>query len=124
MTLRQFSVALVALQATALPVQAQAGGDPVAGKEQYESRCTGCHSVDENRVGPAHRGVYGRRAGTAPGFTYSSALRASGVIWNDKSLDAWLTNPEKFIPGQAMFFLVDDPRARRDIVAYLATLTP
>jgi cytochrome c len=124
MTLRRLAAALAALQAVALPVQAQAGGDPLAGREQYESRCTGCHSVDENRVGPAHRGVYGRRAGTAPGFNYSSALRASGVVWNDKSLDAWLANPEKFIPGQAMFFLVDDARVRGDIVAYLATLKP
>ena len=73
----------------AMAVAADAtAADADHGKELYESRCGGCHSVDANRVGPAHRGVFGRTAGTAPGFNYSTAVRNSGVVWNESTLDA------------------------------------
>ena len=89
------------------------------GKELYESRCGGCHSLDANRVGPAHRGVFGRTAGTAPGFNYSTAVKKSGVVWSETTLDAWLTNPQALIPGQRMNFRVALPEDRADIIAYL-----
>ena len=105
-------------------VAAGAGaGDASAGQREYEARCSGCHSIDENRAGPAHRGVFGRVAGSAPGFDYSAAVKASGVVWNDRTLDAWLADPQAFIPGQAMFVQVEDAGVRRDLVAYLATLS-
>ena len=96
-----------------------AAADADRGKELYESRCGGCHSLDANRVGPAHRGVFGRTAGTAPGFSYSAAVKNSGVVWNDRTLDAWLTNPQALIPGQRMNFRVALPEDRTDIIAYL-----
>jgi cytochrome c len=89
------------------------------GQELYESRCGGCHSLDANRVGPAHRGVYGRKAGSAPGFGYSSAVKGSTVVWEERTLDAWLTNPQAVIPGQRMNFRVAQPEDRADIIAYL-----
>ncbi len=93
--------------------------DPAHGQELYESRCGGCHSLDSNRVGPAHRGVFGRKAGTAPGFNYSPAVKSSGVVWDDRTLDAWLTNPQALIPGQRMNFRVATAEDRADIIAYL-----
>ncbi len=115
---------LLALTFVAATAGAAPAGDVERGRDQYEARCTGCHSVDENRVGPAHRGVFGRRAGQAPGFAYSAAVRESGVVWTEATLDRWLADPQAFIPGQAMYFHVDDPRDRRDLIAYLATLAP
>ncbi|HEY6982180.1 c-type cytochrome [Reyranella sp.] len=96
-----------------------AAADPGRGKELYESRCGGCHSLDANRVGPAHRGVYGRKAGTAPNFNYSAAVRNSGVVWEGKTLDAWLTDPQRLIPGQRMNFRISAAEDRTDIIAYL-----
>ncbi len=97
-------------------------GDPAAGHAKYQQLCAGCHSVTDNRTGPAHRGVVGRKAGTFPGFEYSEALKASRIVWTRQTLDAWLTDPEKVIPGQAMFVNVADAKARADVIAYLATL--
>lgn len=97
-------------------------GDTARGAQLYESRCGGCHSADANRIGPAHRGVFGRRAGTAAGFDYSPALRASRLVWNARTLDAWLADPERTIPGQAMGYRVDDERDRGDLIAYLRDL--
>ena len=88
--------------ALALAVAADAAAaDAAHGQELYESRCGGCHSLDANRVGPAHRGVYGRKAGSAPNFNYSPAVKNSTVVWEEKTLDAWLTNPQALIPGSA-----------------------
>jgi cytochrome c len=87
----------------------------------YESRCTACHSLDHSRIGPAHRGVFGRRAAQVAGFDYSPALRRTKVIWTARSLDRWLTNPETFIPGQKMGYSISDSRDRADIIAFLAS---
>jgi cytochrome c len=96
-----------------------AQADERRGKQLYESRCIGCHSIEENRAGPAHRGVFGRKAGSAKGFDYSPALKSSRVIWNEKTLDRWLADPEALIPGQKMGFSVPDPRDRADLIEYL-----
>jgi cytochrome c len=96
-------------------------GDATHGQALYESRCTACHSLDHSRIGPAHRGVYGRHVAQVTGFDYSAALKSSLVIWNAQSLDRWLTNPEAFIPGQKMGYSVPDPHDRADIIAFLAS---
>ena len=113
-------LALLALAAAAST--ASAAGDSAAGRRLYDTRCAGCHSVDDNRIGPAHRGVFGRKAGSQPGFAYSDALRKSAIVWNEKTLDAWLIEPEKLVPGQMMNVQVDDAKAREDLVAFLRTL--
>jgi cytochrome c len=106
--------------ALALAVAADAAAaDAAHGQELYESRCGGCHSLDANRVGPAHRGVYGRKAGSAPNFNYSPAVRNSNVVWEERTLNAWLTNPQALIPGQRMNFRVATVEDRADIIAYL-----
>jgi cytochrome c len=96
-------------------------GDAEKGKALYDSRCTSCHSLDHSRIGPAHRGVFRRHVAQVAGFDYSPALRRSPIVWNAKSLDLWLTNPEKLIPGQKMGYSVSDPQDRADIIAFLAS---
>jgi cytochrome c len=93
--------------------------DAERGKQLYESRCIACHSMDANRTGPAHRGVFGRRAGQVKGYDYSAALKKSTIVWNDISLDRWLANPEKLVRGQKMGFSVPDATDRADLIEYL-----
>jgi cytochrome c len=95
-------------------------GDPQHGKVLYGG-CMGCHSLDDNDVGPLHRGVVGRKAGSVPDYAYSAALKASGIVWDPASLDRWLTNPQKLVPGAKMYYSVADAQSRADIIAYLAT---
>lgn len=97
-------------------------GDAERGQALYAQQCTACHAVDANKVGPMHRGVFGRRAGSLAGYTYSEELAAAKVVWTSKTLEAWLTDPEKVIPGQRMGFAVKSSKERADLVAYLATL--
>ena len=66
-----------------------AAGDAANGKALYESRCIACHSIDASRVGPAHRGVVGRKAGSVRDYDYSPAVKASRVVWNTQTLDRW-----------------------------------
>lgn len=98
---------------------AWAAGDPMRGETLYESRCIGCHALDANRVGPMHRGVFGRKAGSVTDFAYSESVAQSEVTWNDETLDRWLTNPQDLIPGQRMNFRVGKAEDRADIIAYL-----
>jgi cytochrome c2 len=71
--------------------------------------------------GPNLRGIHGRPAGTIQGFVYSSAFLKSlkGMEWNDASLDVWITNPQKWVPGVYMFYKQPDPEVRRKIILYL-----
>jgi cytochrome c len=105
--------------ASAGGVQAAVSGDPMRGHNLYAA-CMGCHSLDENDVGPKHRGVVGRRAGSVAGYAYSPALRASGIIWSAENLNRWLAGPQAFVPGARMYFSLSDPQKRADIIAYLA----
>jgi cytochrome c len=100
-------------------VQAQSAA---RGQALVETRCFACHSLDANRVGPALRGVVGRRAGTAEGFAYSEALRTATHNWDSASIQQWLTDPERLLPGQAMNYRLDLAQDREDVVAYLASL--
>jgi cytochrome c len=97
-------------------------GSALKGKEIYGARCSACHSVDDNRVGPMHLGVFGRKAGSVKSYPYSEALSKSKVVWSRDTLTAWLTNPEMLIPGQRMGYAMDNAKDREDVVAYLATL--
>lgn len=95
------------------------GGDPRRGTTLYETRCSACHSIAANRIGPMHRGVVGRKAGSVMGFDYSPALKRARIVWNVPSLDRWLTNPPAMVPGTRMGIRVPDAKDRTDIIAYL-----
>lgn len=89
------------------------------GAALYESKCSACHSISSNKIGPALRGVYGRKAGTVPGYAYSEALKGSNLVWNDANLDRWLQGPQKMVKGSKMFLAVPEPTQRKEIIAYL-----
>lgn len=94
-------------------------GDPQRGRLVFEKRCTGCHALDHDREGPHLAGVFGRPAGTAPGFDYSDALRQAHIVWSDATLDRWLTDPDAFLPGNNMEFHVANPQERADLIQFL-----
>jgi cytochrome c len=114
------AAAVVALAAAAVSaaVPPEIPGDPIRGKTVYQL-CMGCHSLDEDDVGPRHRGVVGRVAGTVPGYAYSPALKNSHIVWDPDTLDRWLTSPQALIPGAKMFFAMPNARDRADVIAYL-----
>jgi cytochrome c len=93
------------------------------GKSVFKA-CAACHATDRaNRVGPGLEEIVGRKAGTAPGFRYSNAMKNSGIVWDDKWLNAYLESPQKAVPGNRMPYAgLKDATDRADLVAYLATL--
>lgn len=95
-----------------------------AGEQAYE-RCAGCHSIEINRAGPRHCGLFGRRAGSEPGFEgYSDAMKRSGIVWNERTLDRFLANPAATVPGTAMGYAgIADARERSELIAYLRAAT-
>lgn len=98
---------------------ALAASDANAGESVY-SRCLGCHSLEHHRTGPKHCGLFGRRAGSSPGFDYSAAMKRSNIVWNDKTLDRFLAAPLKAVPGTTMTYAgVPDAKERADLIAYL-----
>lgn len=99
---------------------ASAEPDPRRGQELFGQQCASCHALDHNKAGPMLGGVFGRKAGSIPGYNYSRALRGSGLTWTEDDLDRWLSDPREFIAGARMPVKVLDPTARRDIITYLA----
>jgi cytochrome c len=98
-------------------------GDPARGQTLYEV-CKGCHELRTHKDGPAHCGLVGRSAGKMPGFVYSDAVKDSGLIWDEKTLDQFLKSPLSFLPGTRMGFAgYHDPQERADLIAYLKQTT-
>lgn len=95
-----------------------AAGDPDHGAKVYR-QCMICHSLDKNGIGPSHRDVFGRAAGSVPDYSYSAALKGSNIVWNETTLDHWLTNPQALVPGTKMMFSVGDAQDRADVIAFL-----
>ena len=93
-------------------------GDADRGETVYQA-CQDCHSLDKNDVGPRHRGVFGRKAGSLPDYDYSDAIKSANIVWNEETLDKWLTDPQAVVPGAKMFFHLDNPQDRADVIAYL-----
>lgn len=120
-------LAVRALMALALAGPAAAAPDATTLKlgEAVYARCAACHAIDANRTGPLHCGLFGRRAGTAPGFDgYSSAMRASGIVWDERSLDVFLNDPLTTVPGTAMGYAgVKDDAERAALIAWLREAT-
>lgn len=110
----------------AAPAFALPQGDPQRGEKIYE-RCGACHSIERDRTGPRHAGLFGRRAGSVPGFEYSPAMKkagANGLVWNDATLDKFLKAPTKFVPGTRMGYAgIKDDQERADLIAYLKQAT-
>ena len=107
---------------TALAVQSAPTGDAVRGKQVFEKRCTGCHTIVADREGPRLAGVFGRKAGSVAGYAYSAGLKKSGtngLVWDDASLEKWLSDPDAMVPDNNMEFRVPKAQERLDLIAYL-----
>ncbi|MBS0546093.1 MAG: cytochrome c family protein [Proteobacteria bacterium] len=117
---RAVAIALMALAAaTSSPAGAGTTGDPARGEAIY-ARCLACHALAYNRTGPKHCGLFGRRAGSVAGFTYSPAMARAGIVWDGSTLDRFLTNPTAMIPGTAMGYAgIADAQERADLIAWL-----
>ena len=107
---------------TAATISATPPGDAANGAVIFK-KCASCHSVDpsgKNGLGPNLRGVAGRKAGMVAGFTYSPALKASGLVWNDQTLARFLAAPRQAVPGTRMIFIgLPRPEDQADVIAYL-----
>lgn len=110
------------LAACVVSASAFAAQDAQRGAKAYQA-CVACHSLEPGRhfTGPSLAQLFGRKAGAAPGFQrYSDALQKSGVVWDEKTLDAWLRDPAGFIPGNVMTFPgLKDETMRSDLILYL-----
>lgn len=105
---------------------AVAAGDAERGARDFRP-CTACHSVNpgEHSTGPSLANLWSRKAGAAEGFSrYSEALKGADVVWDESSLDKWLSDPRRFIPGTSMSMQgIKDARERADLIAYLKAVS-
>jgi cytochrome c len=116
-------IVIAAVLAIAFAAGTALKGDPQRGEEIY-ARCGACHAIENDRTGPRHCGLFGRRAGSVPGFAYSPAMKRSGIVWDARTLDRFLTNPLRAVPGTTMGYAgIDDAQERADLIEYLRAAT-
>ncbi len=107
------------LLAAAPAVRAQ---DAAKGALVFKQNCAICHTIEpgKNKIGPSLAGVVGRKAGSAPGYSYTDANKNSGITWTEAELDKYLTNPRGVVPGTKMLFAgLKNPEDRKNVIAYL-----
>jgi cytochrome c len=126
MSVRPFAVIHLGLGLLIGFAGSAAADDAATGATLVKKACTTCHALEapaEPRQGPNLVGVFGRKAGTLPGFQYSAGFRAGAkdIVWDEANLDRWLTNPQAMIPGAVMLYKQAKPDKRRAIIAYLKT---
>jgi cytochrome c len=107
---------------SAIATPAWSAGDGQRGAALFRA-CAPCHSLkpDQNMTGPSLAGVWDRKAGSLASFDrYSPALKSSDIVWDDKSLDAWLKSPQSLVPHNSMMFQgISDEQQRADLIAFL-----
>lgn len=106
------------------PPPEMSGGD-VGQRPPAFAQCAACHKVEPGQtgIGPSLAGVHGAEAGHVPDFAYSQAMRRSGLVWDEATLDRFLEAPLKTVPGTKMAFPgLKDPAQRQAVIAYLKTL--
>ena len=120
-SLLSLPIAAVAVGFAVVP--GNCAGDAAKGEHEY-AKCVLCHAKDKaNGIGPGLFGVVGRHAGSVQGFGYSQAMKNSNIVWDEKSLDAFIMAPQNAVPGNTMPFPgIPDQEKRNDLIAYLEML--
>ena len=125
--MKSFVLHAFATALASVPLAAGAA-DLANGQRLFASRCASCHAVGPSAragFGPQLNAVFGRRAGGTPDFRYSPAMVKSGIVWNDKTLAAFLDSPGDLVPGTKMrFWGMSDTKQVGDLLAYLRSLPP
>jgi cytochrome c len=112
-------VALAAVLALCAAAPAGAAPDALRGEQIY-TRCLACHALAYDRVGPRHCGLFGRMAGSVPGFEYSAAMKDSKFSWDEKTLERFLAKPLAMVHGSTMTYDgVPTLKERMDLITYL-----
>lgn len=110
----------------AVPAQA-ADADTLKRGKMLFLQCRACHETTKEaspRIGPTLYGLMGAKAAAVPGFNYSAALRASKLTWDRPTLDKWLANPAKLVPGNTMAFAgMQRPEDRTALIDWLEAET-
>jgi cytochrome c len=115
-------ICMIVLLAAPLAVLSTGIRAEEAGEIVFKKNCAVCHTLEagKNKIGPTLAGVVDRKAGSVPGFAYSTANKNSGDTWDEQTLDIYLTDPKKFMPGTKMVFAgVKNPTDRKALVEYL-----
>lgn len=115
----QFLLSAILINIT---MSAHASNCDVALGEQVFTKCTACHSLQarQHMTGPSLHGLSGRRAGTVDGFSFSPALRDSGIVWSEVTLDSFVQSPQTSVPGTVMpFGGIKSATDRAALVCYL-----
>lgn len=106
----------------AVAIQPARAQDAAAGEKVY-AQCRACHQVGEtakNLVGPILNGVVGQKAGTRDGYSYSAAMKESGLIWNEATFAEYIQNPRAKVAGTKMIYAgLKDEKRIADLLAYL-----
>ena len=121
-TVRMASLALVAVL---LASPANADGDAKKGKKVF-NKCKACHNADKetNKVGPHLVGLFGRKAGSLDGYSYSDAMKAADIVWSAETLATYIEKPKDFVPGTKMTFAgIKKEDQIEDLIAYLEEAT-
>jgi cytochrome c len=121
-----FVVAMVLAVTTPLAIgSALASGDAKRGKKVF-NKCKACHSLTagKRKIGPDLANLFGRKAASVKGYRYSPAMKKSGIVWNEETLEKFLTKPRKFLPGTKMTFAgLKKKKQRDDLISYLEQAT-
>jgi cytochrome c len=121
-----YTACAVLVVSVALSPAVAADGDAARGQQLFNN-CAACHSLepDQNMTGPSLAGLWNRKAGGLSSFSrYSDALKSSNLVWNDKTLDDWVKDPQHLIPGNDMPFPgIKNERQRADLLAFLKKAT-
>jgi len=123
--MKTFGAVIVSLAVILMNGGASAAGDAKNGSRVF-NKCKACHTVaaGKNRIGPSLHGVFGLTSGSVPKFRYSSAMQKAKIVWSEKTLDSYLANPKKTIPGTKMAFPgLKKQQDRDDLIAYLKEAT-
>jgi cytochrome c len=123
--MRKTGALVVTLAVLAASGNALAAGDAEKGKRAF-NKCKACHALEagKKRIGPTLYGMFGRKAGADKDYSYSSGMKTSNITWTEETLDQYVENPRKIVPGTKMAFPgIKKKEEREDLIAYLKEAT-